>query len=33
MNIRNQVQNYLNYCSYRKELDEKTVKKSEAKRS
>ena len=26
MNIRNQVQNYLNYCSYRKELDEKTVK-------
>ena len=26
MKIRNQVQNYLNYCSYRKELDEKTVK-------
>lgn len=26
MNVRNQIQDYLDYCSYRKELDGKTVK-------
>lgn len=26
MNVRNQVQNYLDYCRFRKELDQKTIK-------